>query len=389
MASFLARIACEHFAFGLLIPVYIVLLTEQLGLSLAQAGLAVSCTAAASFILEMPAGVLADKIKRKYLLLASSILHLFSFAALFLAEGISLALMSAILTGAAFALASGTEESYVHDFVKKEDSVSFEKKLSQVSITDEVATILGMLSSSFILLYFNYSTLLGVATLILGGAVFSAIFLLEAKNTTTTENSNSEHFIRKFNAKVSVFLVITFLFLAVLAESGRLLWQPQLLATGWTAVQLGYVFAIIKLGSIAGAYIAGEIKVKSLNAILLGGVVGAIGLSIFSLNLYLINLGGLALYLLAENFVRIHTTSFILSLPNLQKHKATALSLYSIVNNSYLSLSALLLGVVATSSLTGALLAVAVIKTFAAICLILTVTYISRHRSGQSFPSQY
>ena len=147
MASFLARIACEHFAFGLLIPVYIVLLTEQLGLSLAQAGLAVSCTAAASFILEMPAGFLADKIKRKYLLLGSSILHLFSFVTLFLADDISLVLVSAILTGAAFALASGTEESYVHDSIKIEDNVSFEKKLSRVSITDETATILGMLSS--------------------------------------------------------------------------------------------------------------------------------------------------------------------------------------------------------------------------------------------------
>lgn len=385
MKSFLSRIACEHFAFGLLIPVYIVLLIEQLDLSLLQAGWAVSITAAASFVLEVPAGLLADRIQRKYILLVSSALHLLAYTALFFAESIHLVLIGAVLTGAGFAFASGTEESYLHDYLEKGKIISFEKLLSKVSITDEVATIFGMVLSSLVLMYFSYSTLIGFAIFSLALAVLSALFLASAKSESAIRNEESAPIKNKFDFRYVLILISSFILLAVMSESGRLLWQPQLLLSGWSAAQLGYVFAVLKLGSIAGAYIAGVIKIKNVEAIFLGGIVGAIGLVVFSLDMFLINLCGLAAYLLSENFIRIHTTSFILSFPHVQNKKATALSLFSLVNNSYLSISGVLLGIIATSSLSTALVSVAVIKILATVALVSFVIISKRRHQDQNF----
>lgn len=379
MTKFIIRIISEHFAFGLLIPVYIILLTEQLGLTLTQSGLAVSATTAAVFILEIPSGIIADKIDRKYLLLLSSLLHLLSYITLFYAEDISLVLVSAILTGAGFALASGAEESYIHDFNDSNSETSFEKKLSHISISDEVATICGMLLSSVILIYFDYSTLINLAIFSLLIAVTTSLFL----------NSNNQIAVRSkvipddskginFKKSILVFIII-FLLLSILSESGRLVWQPHLVSNGWSVTQLGYIFAFIKLGSIAGAYIAGAIKIQNMKAVLLGGFVGAIGLFIFSTETILFSLCGLAVFLLAENFVRIHTTSFILSLPNISKQKATILSIFSIVNNSYLSVSSIIIGAIASSvSLSDSLLYVTTIKIIAVCCLGIYV-FISKH----------
>ncbi len=386
MMPFLTRIIFEHFAFGLLIPVYIIFLIEQLGLSLTQVGLAVSTATAATFILEVPTGILADRVKRKYLLLASSVLHCAAYTALFFATDIHLVLLGAIFTGAGFAFASGAEESYVHDTFEN-SGVSFEKQLSKVSISDEAATILGMLSSSLILTYFNYSTLISLAIFSLGVAVFASLLLMDNESVHSIAiKENVETKIKFTFKKGAVLLIVAFLLLSILTESGRLLWQPQLIASGWSGIQLGYIFAIIKLGSLAGAYIAGTVKMKNLHAVLLGGFVGAVGLVIFSVNLFIINLCGLALFLLAENFVRIHATSFILSLPNVQKQKATTLSIFSIVNNSYLSMSGVVLGVMASLSLSGALVAVAIVKVVATLFLGLYVLILKRHYWGQLSP---
>lgn len=376
MVSFLIRIILEHFAFGLLIPVYIILLTEQLGLTLVQAGFVVSVTTVAIFVLEIPSGILADKIKRKYLLSISSILHLAAYTTLFFSNDITLISVSALLTGAGFAFASGAEESYVHDFVEKTNDVSFEKQLSRVSITDEVGTITGMLFSSFLLVHFNYSVLIGIAIFALSMAVAASLFL---ENIPHLHDAEKKENIKSFNYKKIFVFIIIFLLLSILSESGRLIWQPQLIMSGWSVVQLGYIYAIIKLGSIAGAYMAGSIKVKSIYAVLFGGVIGAVGLCIFSINVFLINLCGLALFLLAENFVRIHTTSFILSLPHVSNQKATILSVFSIINNSYLSISSIAIGVIASLSPATALMYVATIKTLTAILLGLYIFVFKQH----------
>lgn len=379
MRNFIIRIVSEHFAFGLLIPVYIILLTEQLDLTLIQAGFAVSVTTVAVFIFEIPSGIIADKIDRKYLLFFSSSFHLASYITLFFSKDLSLVLISAILTGIGFALASGAEESYVHDVAESTAGSSFEKRFSWVSISDEVATISGMLLGSLILTYFDYSALIGLAILSLIVAVTASLFIEGSNQVNKAEGMLKESH-ERMNYKKSIFTFIgVFLLLSILYESGRLLWQPHLISNGWSVTQLGYIFASIKLGSIMGAYAAGSVKIRNIYAVLLGGFVGAIGLFIFSTETVLVSLCGLAIFLLAENFVRIHTTSFILSLPNVSNRKATILSIFSIVNNSYLSASGVILGTVATSiSLSDSLMYVAGVKIAAVFCLTLYI-FISKH----------
>lgn len=383
MVSFISRIICEHFAFGLLIPVYIILLTEQIGLSFVQAGIAVSIATAATFVLEVPAGILADKIGRKHLLLTSSLFHLAAYTTLYFSESISLVLVSAVLTGAGFAFASGTEESYVHDLTQYNKTTTFEKLLSRVSISDEGATIVGMIFCSFLLLHFDYSFLISCAIFSLIGAVVASFFLEEIPNLT---NHSTEQIDVRKNHGVLV-LIPVFLLLSILSESGRLLWQPQLLSSGWFTMQLGYLFAIMKLGSIGGAYLAGNINIKNVHAILIGTFIGSLGLCIFSIEQMLLNLLGLGMFLFAENFVRIHITSFIFSLPGVSKQKATTLSLFSLVNNTYLSASGVFLGVAASVSLSQSLLLVASIKIFAltVLCIYLLTQKNQPRGSSSSF----
>lgn len=96
----------------------LVLLPLSRGLTLGQVGIAMACYAAATALLELPTGGLADAVGRRPVLGASSVLGLVVFASMLVAEGLGPWIAIKVLAGAARALDSGPLEAWYVDQVR-------------------------------------------------------------------------------------------------------------------------------------------------------------------------------------------------------------------------------------------------------------------------------
>lgn len=103
---------CTRFHFY--IHVYALLLQNR-GLDLLQINAIESVVIATKFVMEVPTGVVADRIGRKWSLTLSVGLMMCAEVLFLFARSYPLYLLMAVLTGTGFAFASGATESLIHD----------------------------------------------------------------------------------------------------------------------------------------------------------------------------------------------------------------------------------------------------------------------------------
>jgi len=165
---------CTHFHFY--IHVYALLLMSR-GLSLVQISGIESTVIAVIFLMEVPTGVLADRIGRRWSI-SSSLICLACAEFLFIfSRSYPAYLFIAFLTGTGFAFVSGAMESLVYDSLPQEDRADQMKiAMGKIGSARQAAVFLsplvgGLLVKDLTQAQFTLAISLTVATLLVGLAV--------------------------------------------------------------------------------------------------------------------------------------------------------------------------------------------------------------------------
>lgn len=377
MKSYFLKIFCEHFSYGLLIPVSVIWLLSR-DLSLLEVALLQSITSAATFILEIPTGIIADRFGRKTSIVLGLLSHSISLAFTAFAPSFFYFFLGALAGGLGWSLLSGAEEAFVFDTLKEKNQQSRYKKIyGKITMIDEASTMAGLLCTSLIIKFFGMETVYPTATIIMFMAAIISLVLLREPRTAedTTLNpqrkleKNPKKFFREsreYLKKHRGFIWIIVLF-ALLNESSRLLWPLQLLQLGFTATTLGLIYAALKIFAFLGAYLAGKTdNAVSKSHFFILGIMTAVGFLAMALPYTIISLAGFALYFCLENMTRIWQSDFINQRIE-SRYRATFLSTNNLVSRSFGAVYTLLLGLIAQFALSLGFIVSAVVKLKAAI----------------------
>lgn len=156
--------------FLLILPFYTVMFSEH-GLKPAQIGFVLSAWSLTTLALEIPAGVLADRTSRRWLLFAGQALRAVGFGVWMIAPGFWGYLVGLSLWGLKSALQSGTFEALVYDELA---AMGHAEAYPRLMGRAQAARWAGFLSASLIAAWavqFGYGLLLGAS---LAAAAFSA-----------------------------------------------------------------------------------------------------------------------------------------------------------------------------------------------------------------------
>lgn len=125
------------------IHIYGLLLTQR-GFSLVQISSVESLVIAMVFLMEVPTGVIADRIGRKWSLIASTLLLMCGETLFIFARSYPVLLVIAVLTGTGFAFSSGATEALIHDSLPPEDREEAMKKvMGRYLAAGQIAFFLG------------------------------------------------------------------------------------------------------------------------------------------------------------------------------------------------------------------------------------------------------
>lgn len=375
--NYIVKVFLEHFSFGLIIPISIAWQLSQ-GLSLVEVGLIQAVVMIATFLLEVPTGLIADKYGRKMSIMSGTLAHTISLILLAFGSNFWMFLLSSVFAGLGWSLISGAGEALVYDSLKlKNLEHTFKKYLSHVMIADESSTLLGMVLSSVIVSVINIQTALGIAAGIMAlTLLYGILSLKEVHLKETTAQKKSEeiekapepnfHRISAFLTKHQSYILIMIVF-AILYESGRVLWQPRLLEAGLNVEWLGILFACFKVFSIIGSFIAKHVHTNSSSFIFVGSISALTFMLMGQAYLPLVFIG-FAIYFLIENVTRVLQSDYLNSIAE-SRNRATFLSANSFVQNSFSSMFTIGLGVIGETSLMFAFMAITVVKIAAVLIL--------------------
>lgn len=128
--------------FHLYIHVYALLL-QQRGLTLLQISAIESVVIATIFLAEVPTGVIADRIGRKWSVTLSTLLLMCGELLFLFSRSYSLYLVVAVFTGLGFAFASGTTEALVYDSLPPENrETAMKQAMGRIGSMGQIAFFL-------------------------------------------------------------------------------------------------------------------------------------------------------------------------------------------------------------------------------------------------------
>lgn len=151
--SNITKIAIIRFAqsFHLYIHAYALILMDR-GLSLFQITSIESIVIATIFVMEIPTGVIADRIGCKWSITAALFLMMSAEFLFLFAQTYPIYIVVAILTGTGFAFASGAIEAMVYDSLPEENRDNLMKKaMGQINSTARIAFFISPVVGAFII----------------------------------------------------------------------------------------------------------------------------------------------------------------------------------------------------------------------------------------------
>ena len=361
MKRLFGKIALEHFALGLQLPILVALPLSR-GLTLAEIGTLEAILAIVLFCFEVPRSYVADKLGRKYAMAASSLAFTLSFGIFAGAQSFAGFVLPFMLMGVGFAMLSGADEAYLFDKLKeKKREGQYKRWYGRLTIVDEVVTIMGLGISAAIAYFLAPSfVFVTAAVTMLITAFYTLLFLPEAKRQVRSPKTPIEAFEKKpvavikravlFIKSHAPFAIVLIVF-ALLDESGRLLWQPRMLDLGYTIAMLGMIYAGLKVFSIIGAWLSGrldgEVGRKHFIAV---GLASVVAFALIGLGNVAVAMVGLALYFLIENAFRVFRSEYLNQRVE-STYRATFLSLNSFSTQTFTALFVIGLGAVADQRL--------------------------------------
>jgi hypothetical protein len=126
-------------------------------------------------------------------------------------------------------------------------------------------------------------------------------------------------------------LILLMVAFAVIYEAVRPLWQPHMQQIGINIASFGIIFALLKLASILGSFLASRREFKSKEIIIIFSVM-LVALLIFGTSKPVISVSALFVFLCTENYFRVYMSTIMNEA--ITSNRAALLSLGSVIRNS-------------------------------------------------------
>lgn len=265
-----------------IVPFLAVLMSKN-GLSLSQISLAFFTLAATVFILELPTGMIADKVSVKLILILSRFFKLLSFIVIFAIPNLTGATLGMALWGIASAFDSGAFQSYLFNYIKKTRDIKHFEIIYARSITASLLGLLAAMAVSTQIEYLGYEILQVIGIVTLSFSFISTLFLSTVSEASHTIEKTSVNFIhtarQAFRTIHHTPLLLSLLAIGILAGGikGSLDDYTSLLLVNkeLSLAAVGYILLTFEIVRSSGAFFSQWIKVEHIAQAVLLGLFGA------------------------------------------------------------------------------------------------------------------
>jgi MFS family permease len=340
------------FSSFILVSPIIVLFMQSRSLSYKEIMLLQSIFAIAIVALELPTGILADKIGRKNTIVLSMLAFALSHIIFTFAHNFREFLISKILFSLSFALISGSKSAFIYETLKelgKEDS--YKEVMGKIGFISyfwtAIGAIIGGLLAKFSLDYAFYANIINLTI-----APFIALTLKEPPLKKAEKNginilktSFKKIFLNGSNLKFIIFFSAT---VYAFNQGVYFLYQPYLKQSGIDLVYFGIIFALFQIVAGYSSKNAHKIenKIGLKNSFLLISLL--VGISEIAMGFYIGFFGFIIIF--AQQFVRGFKDVIISDVINKQissENRATVLSIESLFQKILISITLLIIGYLA------------------------------------------
>ncbi|MEM9953446.1 MAG: MFS transporter [Chloroflexota bacterium] len=181
-------------SFHLYIHVYALILLNR-GLNLFQITTIESIVIGTIFVMEVPTGIIADRIGRKWSIIASTLFMMFAEFLFLFANSYPMYIIVAILTGTGFAFASGAIEATVYDSLPEENRDDLMKRaMGRINSWSGIAFFIAPLVGAFIIADGspnNYTVAIALTVIALVIGLLISLFLEEPPTDWDAERTSS------------------------------------------------------------------------------------------------------------------------------------------------------------------------------------------------------
>jgi len=332
------------------LPIWILFFLAN-GFNLEQIGFLISALFIAQFVFEIPSSILADKYSRKQILIIGTFFSFIASIIFFLYSSFNYFLISAFFLGLAGAFKSGTDSALVYDTLL---NLNREKDYNKIQSNINGIYFLGRAIVAIVgpLVYAVNHKLPFLLAAISSLVTISILFLIkepEYHKSSGTHFAQIKQGLRFLVANENVWLIVLiFSLMSAISDVLFNYYQPVLNIAGLSIVYFTFVYLGVNIASFIGSMtytkLAGKLSFGKILAFYLLIAVGA-SLSFAVGNLFLI----LSFILLLSFSFGTHGV-YISSLINKvvpSSHRATTISIQSLINMIMLSIFMVLVGKIA------------------------------------------
>ncbi|MDO4458771.1 MAG: MFS transporter [Clostridia bacterium] len=328
---------------------------QAVGVSVFQITIIESISLVLSLILEIPWGVIADRIGYKKTLIICYVLFFVSKIIFWRADGFGMFLVERIILSVVISGFSGVDVSMLYLSCDKDKF----QKICAVQSNFETA---GVLFSTVIFTLFiksNYRLAAFLTVITYGIAAFVSFFLVEVKNDEEEEKPNLKVFVRELKTALTNKYLMIFIFagccLANVYQTGTVfLSQVKYISVGMTESSIGVVYIIMTALGMLGGFshkITNKLGVLKTGVLMFAVSALACFTVAFTDSAVLSVISVLAIYIAMYIYRPMGT-----NLENKQittDNRATALSINALITDSVAVMANLIFGKLADISLAG------------------------------------
>lgn len=242
-----------------LIYTTIVLYYRYKGLSFTQIMFLSSISAITTFLLEVPSGIIADRTKRKNLLIVSGVFTTFSLLIIFIAKSYWVIIIASVLMGISDAFESGADTAFIYDYFKNNDKEheygAYIKKVYRDSFI--VTAFAAFLSGTLFSVNKNLPIIITIGLSILSLFTTGLFIEKEAKS----EETNFKKLLRKetnvlittFKNKGILRIIFIYVVMTLIISNINYLCQQYLVENNIPLFLFGVIFLAFNIASSIGA----------------------------------------------------------------------------------------------------------------------------------------
>jgi MFS family permease len=263
--------ALKGFGFGLFLPIWVIYLQRQHGLSLSQAALVDVTFFVAAALAELPTGIVANRSGRKTSMTIGSLLIALGLIGWTFAPTLLLTLLAYVAMGVGMTFLSGAEDAFFYETVRASGrGDDYARLLGRVSATFPGTLALGSVASGFLaainlLLPFTLATLMLLAAL---GIVLTFTEPGAEQRRREQAGPSLRAVLRQsltvLRAQPTLRFSIVYLAVVPLASFmiESVFVQPQALALGVPLAGIGIIVMAVQLTAMAGSAWSGRLTAR-------------------------------------------------------------------------------------------------------------------------------